>query len=136
MHQVTWSPGDPEIIEGRLLNQGGWSERRDIRAYNLYSTTDDRAGRPGPGRPVGRSRAAALPRARGPHHRWFAHRVQRPLEKVNHALLLGGAQGIGKDTILKPVREAVGPWNLCRRLADAGRGPVQRIPEVGDSAGP
>ncbi len=44
---------------------------------------------------------------------WFAHRVQRPGEKVNHALLLGGGQGIGKDTILKPVREAVGPWNYA-----------------------
>ena len=44
---------------------------------------------------------------------WFAHRVQRPHEKINHALLLGGPQGIGKDTILKPVREAIGPWNYA-----------------------
>ena len=32
--------------------------------------------------------------------------------KPNHALLLGGAPGIGKDTILAPVRIAVGPWNF------------------------
>ena len=43
---------------------------------------------------------------------WLAHRVQRPEEKINHALVLGGAQGIGKDTILEPVKVAIGPWNF------------------------
>ena len=43
---------------------------------------------------------------------WLAHRVQRPAEKVNHALVLGGAQGIGKDTLIEPVKHAVGPWNF------------------------
>jgi Family of unknown function (DUF5906) len=37
--------------------------------------------------------------------------VQRPAEKINHALLLGGKQGIGKDTLIEPVKRAVGPWN-------------------------
>jgi hypothetical protein len=44
--------------------------------------------------------------------RWLAHRIQRPNEKINHALVLGGAQGIGKDTLLEPVKHAVGPWNF------------------------
>ena len=43
---------------------------------------------------------------------WLAHRVQRPDEKINHALVLGGSQGIGKDTLLEPVKHAVGPWNF------------------------
>ena len=38
--------------------------------------------------------------------------MQRPHEKINHALVLGGKQGIGKDTILEPVKYAVGPWNF------------------------
>ena len=38
--------------------------------------------------------------------------MQRPEEKINHALVLGGAQGIGKDTLLEPVKRAVGPWNF------------------------
>ena len=48
------------------------------------------------------------------HHieRWLAHRKQRPHEKINHALVLGGPQGIGKDTLLVPVKEAIGPWNF------------------------
>jgi hypothetical protein len=43
---------------------------------------------------------------------YFAHRVQRPHEKPNHAIVLGGAQGIGKDTILEGVVQAIGPWNM------------------------
>jgi hypothetical protein len=39
--------------------------------------------------------------------------VQRPHEKINHALVLGGGQGIGKDTLLEPVKRAVGPWNFA-----------------------
>jgi Family of unknown function (DUF5906) len=38
--------------------------------------------------------------------------MQRPQEKINHALVLGGAQGIGKDTLLEPMKHAVGPWNF------------------------
>jgi len=38
--------------------------------------------------------------------------VQRPQEKINHALLLGGVPNIGKDTILEPVKHAIGPWNF------------------------
>ena len=37
--------------------------------------------------------------------------MQRPGEKINHALVLGGKQGIGKDSLLEPVKEAVGRWN-------------------------
>src|SRR5262249_42743413 len=43
---------------------------------------------------------------------WLAQRVQRPHEKINHALVLGGSQGIGKDTLLEPIKHAVGPWNF------------------------
>ena len=43
---------------------------------------------------------------------WLAHRVQRPAEKINHGLVLSGPQGIGKDTMLEPVKRAVGPWNF------------------------
>lgn len=44
--------------------------------------------------------------------RWLAHRVQRPHEKPNHALVLGGSHGIGKDTLLEPVKRVIGPWNF------------------------
>jgi hypothetical protein len=44
--------------------------------------------------------------------KWCAQRVQQPQEKINHALVFGGPQGIGKDTLLEPVKRAVGPWNF------------------------
>jgi hypothetical protein len=43
---------------------------------------------------------------------WLDHRVQRPWEKINHALVLLGNQGVGKDTLLEPVKAAIGPWNF------------------------
>ena len=43
---------------------------------------------------------------------WLAQRVQHPEVKINHALVLGGKPGIGKDTILEPIKQAVGPWNF------------------------
>jgi hypothetical protein len=49
---------------------------------------------------------------------WFAHRVQKPAEKINHAIVLGGAQGIGKDSLLEPLKYAVGPWNFAEILPE------------------
>jgi hypothetical protein len=42
--------------------------------------------------------------------RWLAHRVQRPHEKTNHALVLGGNQGIGKDLEVSP-QQMLGRFN-------------------------
>jgi hypothetical protein len=40
-----------------------------------------------------------------------------PGEKINHSLVLAGAQGIGKDIILEPVKYAVGAWNFTEIAA-------------------
>jgi hypothetical protein len=39
--------------------------------------------------------------------KWLAQREQHP-EVKSHALVLGGYQGIGKDTLLEPAKQAVG----------------------------
>ena len=31
---------------------------------------------------------------------------------ANHARVLGGDQGIGKDSMLEPVKQAIGLWNF------------------------
>src|SRR5262249_40458743 len=36
-----------------------------------------------------------------------------PQEKINHALVFGGKPGIGKDTLLEPVKAAVGSSNFA-----------------------
>ena len=113
MHQVIWSPGDPEIVEGRLLNQGGWLTHANARAYNLYRPPTIAPGDPAQAGPWVDHVHRLYPDHADHIIRWLAHRVQRPAEKINHALLLGGLQGCGKDTLLKPVREAIGAWNLA-----------------------
>ena len=54
-------------------------------------------------------------------------RVQLPAYKINHALVLGGLQGIGKDTLMEPVKRAVGPWNLHEVSPHASARPLQRL---------
>jgi hypothetical protein len=112
VEQMTWSPGEPLEIEDRLISDGGWIERPGCRVFNLY--------RPSVIRPIARPVGTWLNHVRDlfgddSDHlvKWLAHRVQRPHEKINHALVLGGDQGIGKDTLLEPVKQAVGPWNFA-----------------------
>src|SRR5262249_5327262 len=71
---------------------------------------------------------------------WFAHRVQRPADKINHALVVGGRQGIGKDTALEPVKRAIGhanfreaaPHNMLERFNAFLRSVILRISEARD----
>jgi Family of unknown function (DUF5906) len=112
VEQMTWVPGYPMLIRHRLVVSGGWIERADVTCFNHY-----RAPRivPGDGSKAGpwfKHVRKIYPDEAAHITAWLAHRVQRPEEKVNHALVLGGAQGIGKDTLLEPVKHAVGPWNF------------------------
>lgn len=99
------------MIRNQLSAEGGWLPRPGVGCLNLY--------RPPllmPGNPDGAERWINHVYAVYPddaHHIicWLAHRVQRPAEKINHALVLGGEQGIGKDSALEPVKRAIGPWN-------------------------
>jgi hypothetical protein len=113
VEQMTWAPGEPMLLRDRLVSGGGWAERPGCLCFNLYRPPTPLAGDPG-------SAAIWLLHVRSvypDHHEhiihWLAHRVQNPGEKINHALVLGGAQGIGKDTILEPIKYAVGPWNFA-----------------------
>jgi uncharacterized protein DUF5906 len=113
VEQMTWAPGEPMLIRDRLIADGGWIERGKVTCFNLYrppTITLGDARRVGPWRDhvhkvFGDDAAHIIA--------WLAHRVQRPAEKTNHALALGGGQGIGKDTLLEPVKRAVGPWNFA-----------------------
>jgi len=42
---------------------------------------------------------------------WLACTVALPGVKINHMLILGGGQGLGKDTVIQPILEAVGRDN-------------------------
>ena len=112
VEQITWAPGEPMLIEGRLISEGGWIARPGCTVLNLY-----RPPTLGRGNPAGAQRwvdhlQRVYPNDADHILYWLAHRLQRPQEKINHALVFGGAQGIGKDTIIEPVKRAVGPWNV------------------------
>jgi hypothetical protein len=111
VEQMTWAPGEPKLIRDRLVAEGGWIARPGLAVFNLYRP---RILTPGSGtvEPWLELAYRLFDDSAGHVVNWLAQRVQHPAEKINHALLLGGAQGIGKDTLLVPVRHAIGPWNF------------------------
>jgi len=140
LEQMTWMPGEPEIIRGKLVLEGGWVERSGARCLNLY--------RP-PTLPLGDAGLAGrwidhVERLYGDDAmhliKWLAHKVQFPGVKINHSVVLGGAPGIGKDTLLEPVKQAIGPWNMAEiapkdmleRFNGYGQSVILRISEARD----
>jgi hypothetical protein len=110
--QMTWAPGEKTVIENRLVDNGGWIDRDGCACFNLYRPPTAKLG-------IADMAASWVDHIRliypdDADHiiKWLAHRVQRPGEKINHGIVLGGGQGIGKDTVLEPVKYAVGPWNV------------------------
>jgi hypothetical protein len=141
VHAQVWVPGAPKIIEDWRLDEGGWIEQPGYKSFNLYK----------PPSIVGRGGDVSLwrdhlyrifPAPGDAEHieRFLAHRIQRPAEKINHGLLLGGDQCIGKDTILEPVKRGVGAWNwqettpkgMTGQFTAYVQGVVLRVSEVHD----
>ena len=112
VEQMTWAPGEPKVIEGRLTSEGGWIERPDCNVFNLYRPPVIKPGDAAAAKPWIDHLRHVYPNDADHIMNWLAHRVQRPHEKINHAIIMGGGQGIGKDTILEPVKAAIGPWNF------------------------
>jgi hypothetical protein len=112
VEQITWVPGLPEIIHGRHIFDGGWQERQGARCLNLYRPPQIAHGDANKATPWVDHLRMLYPEDVDDIVNWLAHRVQHPGQKPNHALVLGGGQGIGKDMALQPVKMAVGPWNF------------------------
>jgi hypothetical protein len=112
VEQMTWAPGEQKIIEGRLISEGGWIERPGCRCFNLYRPPAIIPGNPREAGPWIEHLSRIYPDDGLHITRWLAHRRQRPQEKINHGLVLGGSQGVGKDTLLEPLKVAIGPWNF------------------------
>jgi hypothetical protein len=112
VEQITWAPGLPQFILDRLISDGGWIEHEGVTVLNLYRPPRPLQGDATKAAPWLAHVRNIYPDEASHSIKWLAHRVQRPHEKINHALVLGGPQGIGKDTMLEPVKRAVGPWNF------------------------
>jgi hypothetical protein len=139
VEDMTWAPGEPELIKDKLINQGGWFDAPGRTIFNFYQppTIVPREGDVSPWL----NHIKMLYGATADHIVfWLAHRVQHPGDKINHSLVLGGAPGIGKDTILAPVRLGVGSWNFTEpspkqamnRFNKFNRSVIMRINEARD----
>jgi hypothetical protein len=112
VEQMTWCPGLPMIVEDRLVSDGGWIDRAGVRTFNLYRPPNMRHGDPAGAQRWCDHVNRVFPDEAQHIIAWLAQRVQRPEQKINHGLLWGGCHGIGKDTILEPLKCAIGPWNF------------------------
>jgi hypothetical protein len=112
VEQMTWAPGLLRLIKDKLISDGGWIGRPGCTIFNLYRSPCivPKAGDVTPWLDLIHK---IFPNEADHILLWLAHRVQRPHEKINHALVLGGKPGIGKDTILEPIKQAIGPWNFA-----------------------
>jgi hypothetical protein len=116
VEQMTWAPGLSMTIENKLIDTGGWIDHYGCTCFNLYRPPTLLHGDADKAEPWLAHVEMVYPDDAEHIIRWLAQRVQRPDEKLNHALVLGGRHGIGKDTILEPVKYAVGPWN-CHEVS-------------------
>jgi uncharacterized protein DUF5906 len=109
----TWMPGQPVLIKGHEFTEDdGLVPMADSTVYNQYRPPTIKLGDP-----KGATRWLDLIEELYPNNKdhivsCCAHARQRPQIKINHALVLGGDQGIGKDTIFAGLERAVGFSNF------------------------
>jgi hypothetical protein len=112
VEQVTWAPGLPEIVEDQLISDGGWRTHPGAHGLNLYLPPTLILGDAAEAGPWIKHLETLFPEDAEDITNWCAQRVQQPSAKINHALVVGGGQGIGKDWLLQALKLAVGPWNF------------------------
>ncbi len=112
----TWWPGGATLLENWVPTSSGLKYKLGALTYNTYCGPE--------------LHPAAIEESPEPwikhvkelfpnpleHEHFFnyaAHMLQFPETKVNHGIVVSGAQGIGKDTMLLPLRHGVGLWNVA-----------------------
>jgi hypothetical protein len=108
---LAWLPGADEVIRDKIAVDCGWVPKKGAATYNLYMPPNDIPGDATKAGPWIEHVRRLFPDAAEHILGWMAHRIQRPGIKPNFGILLIGPPKIGKDTILVPLREGVGPWN-------------------------
>lgn len=109
---VAWWPGMPRIIKDLLVVNGEDKHVKGRRTLNTYLLPQHHAT----GDPAKAAIWIEHIRKLWPEEAelmldYFAHTIQHPEVKINYALVLIGASGIGKDLSLLPVKFAVGEHN-------------------------
>jgi hypothetical protein len=112
VEKLVWAPGMPEFIHGKLAVDGGWVEKQGATTLNTFRAPNPKLGDPAQATRWVEHWHKLYPDEAKHIIAWFACRVQHPEVMINHALLLGGAPKIGKDTLLEAVVKTVGEWNF------------------------
>jgi len=116
----TWWPGLPQFVQNVVVTERGVQRLDGAVCYNRYQPPVlDLSGATDPDPWIEHVRR--LYPVEEEHELLFdfaAHALQRPDEKVNWAIVLAGDQGIGKDTLLDPLRFGVGAWNAAEISPD------------------
>ncbi len=88
VEQMTWAPGEPQTIDGRLVSDGGWIERGEWRRSTCTGRRRLVAPATRPMRGAGSNWCGGSTRKTPTiSSRMRAHRIQRPAEKINHGLV-------------------------------------------------
>lgn len=112
VEQMTWAPGEPLAVKDRLILEGGWVDRIGVTCFNQYKAPTIKHGDKAQAKRWVDHVMRVYPEEGEHIISYLAQRVQHPEIKINHALVLGGEPGIGKDTMLEPAKQAIGPWNF------------------------
>lgn len=112
---MVFDPALPQIVEGKVAREQGVIEHDGAILFNRYQPSLLEPGEAAEGERWADHVRKLFPNAAEAEHiiRVCAHRVQRPGEKVRHALLIGGPPGVGKDTIFDALIPALGAWNTA-----------------------
>jgi hypothetical protein len=115
---VTFDPSLAQITENKVAREQGIVIDAGSTLLNRYQPSMLEGGDAVQGERWAAHVRKLFPKPGEADHiiRWCAHRVQRPGEKVRHALLIGGPPGVGKDTIFEAMLPALGAWN-CAAIA-------------------
>jgi hypothetical protein len=112
---MVFDPALPQIVKDKVAREQGIVEDAGATMFNRYYPPQVKLGDAQQATPYVEHIHKLFPTTAEADHliAWLAHRVQRPGEKVRHALLIGGPPGVGKDTIIEAVMPAIGAWNVA-----------------------
>ena len=104
------------------MAEGGWFERPGATTFNLYRPPVVRQGNSGQRRTAGSSWCSASTRRRRPHRRVLRAPHPVPGHQDQPRDPARRLTGIGKDTLLEPLKLGVGPWNFKEVFAAGHHG--------------
>lgn len=139
----TWRPGEPRILRNKMVDNGRMRNAPGLHILNTYVPPEPEPAPADATHEVWERHLRTLyPTPGAAEHvlDFFAHTLQHPEVKINHGIVLAGEQGIGKDSLLFPIREAVGgpntssiaPKDLLERFNPHVQSVLLTVDEIGE----